>query len=53
LFQREPSVHENVTDTRAELVRFVIGCMILDGLGVEDHDIGKLAGPQVAAIFQR
>src|SRR3984957_4873895 len=53
LFQRLHAVHPYVLDACGELLRLLVGGMILDGLGIEQYNVREIARPQPAAVFQR
>src|SRR5215469_744912 len=47
------AVHPHLIDTRCELMRALVGGVILNGRGIEHHDIGEVATLQLSAVGER
>ncbi len=53
ILQGLDAIHPDVVDACRQLVRLLIGRVILYSRGVENHDVGEIATPQSAAILER
>src|SRR6185312_5153716 len=51
--QRPHAVHPDVVDARGELLRLLVGGVILDRVRVEHHDVGIVARLELTAIRER
>src|SRR6516225_3932849 len=51
--QRPYAVHPHLIDTRCKLMRALVGGAILNGRGIEHHDIGEVSTLQPSAVGER
>src|SRR5262249_35007830 len=50
--QRTHAVHPHVLDAGRELLRLLVGGVILDRLGIEAHDVGEVAVLDEATVAE-